>query len=307
MKLPQLKADSVAALTGIRVTTYLVEVPTVKLAELRTHRLFVQTDDVMGLGSSDSYLSLNANSSRAIPADRLAARVNEDPYEPLWTAEQKGMSGAPATEDQCLEAGLAWDDFRYSAYDVQLWLKRIGIHKQETNLVLHPWSWSVCVITADHYGWDNWFRLRCADGVYPAIRRLAEQIREIHYESTPTMLYPGEWHIPFIEQCPDPLPTQGIPLKHLAVSGSCCARISYNNDTTETYETHLKRAKRCVELKHNVFEHQLMSPYESDLAEMGVGYELVDGYWNYKRGSLHSNIAGWVQARKLIEQNAITL
>ncbi len=310
MFLPQIKADSIAVLTGVRATSMLVACPTIKLAELRTHRLFVQTDDVMGVGSNDVELSINANSSRAIPADKVAEMVRTNPYQPHWTAEQSGMSGGDTTDDQFYSANDAWKDYQFHSLSTYERLKSLGIHKQNTNLALHPFARSIVILTGDAGAWDNWFNLRLSDGVYPDIRHLARQMKAAYDNSLPVKLHPGQWHLPFADQHPGDcnwnVYRHTPPIDHIWVSASCCARISFANEREETLSKHIERANRCIALKHNVFEHQLKSPTREDLQHMGLDYyEFNPNEFMARPGKYLSNIKGWVQARKMIENNEL--
>lgn len=84
-------ADSINKITGIRLTTFLIEIPTCLLAELRTHRL---------LRWSDTDFSINANSDRAIPINKKIELVKEKPYIPIVTLKNKGMSGIEENIDK---------------------------------------------------------------------------------------------------------------------------------------------------------------------------------------------------------------
>lgn len=300
---PKITADSYASTTRIRATSFLTAVPTCKLAELRTHRSLIQTDDVLGVGGSESRLSLNANSSRAIPVDRIAEMCKESPYEPLWTLNQPGMSGKPADDANGFKASWFWQEYLDEALRLYEGLKEYNIHKQDANLLFHPFAWTVCVITGDELAWKHFFKLRTDKNVYPAIRDLAIQMQDLYGSSTPAILQPGEWHIPFADQ------TDSTELNDkLLVSASCCARISYANEQSEPLEKHLERARKCLALGHQVFEHQLMCPYPSHLQHMGVSYiGYGDGTYIPTKGKYFSNVSGFVQLRKLIEAGDIDL
>lgn len=63
---------------GNRMTTFLLTIPRIVLAELNTHRMF----------------SRNSASSRAIPFKRMRRAVVTDPFIPLdWMKDHSGMQG----------------------------------------------------------------------------------------------------------------------------------------------------------------------------------------------------------------------
>jgi hypothetical protein len=312
---------SKSKLTGISVATFLIPFPTVKLAEIRTHRLQSQTDDlILGLGENNKDLSMNANSSRAIPVEKVIQICSEGKgFEPMWTKNQKGMSGeelsSESDEYQC--ALDNWDYAQSAAINSVLEMQSIGIHKQDANLLLHPFSWSAVVITADAIGWYDFFKQRCKEDVYPAVQFIAREMQQLWDNTEAAELEEGEWHIPFCDEhnVTDILPGFLTLEERLMVSASCCARISYNNLKGETLEAHQKRAQWCFDNGHlSVAEHQLRAPTK---------YELLDGgYFNieygmyqvsldksvppaigHTKGKYVSNIQGWIQYRKILENN----
>lgn len=111
-----------------------------------------------------------------------------------------------------------------------------GVTKQLANRLLEPFMWTTMLITGSKEGWDNFFHLRCPsyetkDGIFKSrkdaikaagltpetclresdidwllinkgqaeihMMALAEAIWDAKNESTPKLLNPGEWHIPF--------------------------------------------------------------------------------------------------------------
>jgi hypothetical protein len=175
------------------------------------------------------------------------------------------------------------------------------MHKQDLNLIWHPYAWSVCVLTADQYAWADFFKQRCKDDVYPAIRHIAELMQVLYNNTIPHYLEQGEWHLPFVSNI-DPKTTV-IELL-LAKSASCCARISYANDKEEGIEVHVRRHDDCRDSKHSgVFEHQLRVPTEDELYLLdGERYEIhsTTGELFILTGKYHSNIKGWIQYRKVL-------
>jgi hypothetical protein len=293
LKLPaeiRLLADS-TNIHESRITSFLFPLPTVLLAELRTHRLLRwSSTDIHDLD-----FSINANSDRAIPIEKKIQAVKDFPYLPIPTRANKGMSADEKTDDTFDN----FCDFNYKlAMEQMIYCAEIlainGASKQYVNRLLYPFSWSFVVVTGDNVAWKAFFDLRTKSDVEPNFRQIAKELESIYkYDSTPNFLKAGEWHLTFIEEI------QELELKikrklslkeKIAVSGSCNARISYDINRDETLEKHLERFQRCVDSGHiSITEHQATSyPNIYDEKE----------YSKFK-----SNVNNWVLARKFIEND----
>lgn len=297
-------ADSISETTNIRVTSFLVEVPTIKLAEIRTHRKISQltSEILLCTEENDEKLSMNANSSRAISLKKYD-KYRYNFYLPSWTRDKKGMVGEELNDlDEILELDkywILWKDISFLFFDL---FRNKKIHKQNTSLFLNGFSYTELILTADEYGWENFFNLRTADETYPDIRDIARKMEKCYINNTPKRLNPGDWHIVFEEYINEKYKC-GL-IEKLLISASMCARISYDNRNDENYNDHINRALKCLKNKHlSIFEHQLKSPTEDDLKLMELKY------YNGKPslGNYFSNILGFVQLRKLIECNHIDL
>jgi thymidylate synthase ThyX len=148
---------------GNRITTMVVTMPRIILAEFNTHRMF----------------SRNSASSRAIPFEKIIKSVNENPFIPLaFQKDHKGMQG-----NQYLTNELAIDHAK------KLWLKGrdyavesaeafrcleaidtdyltdfedeedILLTKQLANRGLETYMYHTVIVTATE--WENFFALRC--------------------------------------------------------------------------------------------------------------------------------------------------
>lgn len=221
---------------GGRLTTFIITMPRIILAEFNTHRMF----------------SRNSASSRAIPFEKMCAMVENSPFIPIaWQKEHKGMQGSQYITDpnhlQNIEAD--WLEARDAAV---LHAKRLNkgfydtkedqVTKQICNRLLEPFMYHTVIVTAS--GWENFFNLRCpqyavSDGLgfyqefrskkeaLPVLEKvlgesdfnntedylqwalinqgmaeihimdLAEKMYDVLNESTPKELKNGEWHIPF--------------------------------------------------------------------------------------------------------------
>lgn len=214
-----------------RLMTVLVPIPTVKLAELRTHRLLSQHEgEVIETAGNDALLSFNANSSRALPLSKQLEMCKGNHFTPIWTRNKKGMQGDIESDEYALFVNKEiWDESFYNASESAKTLGDNDVHKQDAALLLNPYSWTTAVITADEYGWSNFFELRCpkyrygngmyysicelldlepnADlsevtnmsGTYPAIQVIAEYLYDLWQFNNPTILNEGDWHVPFID------------------------------------------------------------------------------------------------------------
>lgn len=190
-------ADSIN-IKGKRLTTYILEYPRFIHAEYLTHRM----------------LSKNAASSRAIPIEKMIQQVIDNPAMPVWWGKnQSGMQAKEELSDSSEQVFV--NDSPYyanSGTDLELakdiWLKarnaaiahvqmlnRLGLHKQIANRLLEPW-FNIRIICSGTE-WENFFALRAHEDAQPEIRELAYKMLDAYNASTPKLLQPGEWHIPF--------------------------------------------------------------------------------------------------------------
>lgn len=333
-------ADSTSWVNN-RLTTFICEVPTVKLAEIRTHRLFSQFEaEYIETASNDTSLSMNANSSRAIPIEDQIEMLDK-PFRPHWTSSKTGMQGPAIRSGRVLHGlGTLWNGAVISAANKVRQIAKAGVHKQHCSLLLNPFTYTTVILTGDQAAWDSFFELRCPkyvvadnvfkskmelkkaipqmehvenddiDGlntsmVFPAIQRLAEKMYNLYIMSEPEYLEEGQWHIASTVKYPVDTDTA------VKISVSQMALISYDNqDLTQTLEKHLNRYDRLVKNKHwSTAEHQYKVPSTEDLVSFfGEGYvihRLSDGtaIASHRRGKYISNVKGWIQLRKMIESN----
>jgi len=188
-------ADSING-TGNRLTTYVLEYPRYIHSEIMTHRVF----------------SKNAASSRAIPIEKMIQQVIDNPAMP--THWGKNMSGMQANEEldnmnKSLEHGvlfvknvtamekakLLWLEARDEAIKYVQQLNEIGLHKQIANRLLEPWFNIRIILSGTEF--ENFFALRAHKDAHPDLQKLAFLMLEQYNNSTPKLLQPGGWHIPF--------------------------------------------------------------------------------------------------------------
>jgi thymidylate synthase ThyX len=266
---------------GKRITTLQVKFHRFILPEFNTHRVF----------------SRNFSSSRAIPTKTLLKQVAEEPAMPVhWGKNQPGMQAHEELDALTKRSARAsWIEAAKEASSRANILHSIGVHKQIVNRLIEPFLWAHGVVTSTE--WDNWFELRAHEDAQPEIHELALQMREALYTSIPQILRDGEWHLPYTTE----REREVIDIKTLRkISAARCCRVSYLkhdgtapdiNDDLALFE----RLAGSVPLHASPLEHQA-TPDE---------YHYTDGGYT-KLGCvhphLHGNFKGWIQHRKLWEQ-----
>ena len=257
--------DSIAP-SNYRLTTFALTYPRFIHAEFMTHRVF----------------SRNASSSRAIPVSKMIETLKNDYVEPtFWGKNQKGMQAESELNDaEITLARSIWLKQRDNAIEAAQALADLGCHKQITNRILEPFMNITVICTATDY--DNFFSLRCHPDAQPEIQKLAYMMKDALEASTPTKLYTGEWHIPYIQ--PD---EQHMDLEiKKKISVARCARVSYL--------TH--DGKRDIDKDIELYERLIggsgkghWSPFEH--VAMAIDAPTQSG-----------NFHGWVQYRKFFVQ-----
>ena len=189
---------------GIRLSTFHLRYWRAIHAELMTHRAF----------------SRNARSSRAVPVVTL---LTEDIFVPEFGMNKPGMqSTEQASPDQQQLWADDWIKLAEICRDyVWRWGKE-GMHKQWANRPLEWFGWIDVLVSSTH--WENFWALRLDQAAQPELRMLAEKMWEVMKESTPQLLKPGQWHLPYI--------TQEEHLRYsiedlVKLSTARCARLSY--------------------------------------------------------------------------------
>lgn len=270
--------------------------------ELCTHRQF----------------SRNAASSRAIPTSAIIQNTRDNPAEAVWWG--KNMSGMQAKEAltgwRLTLAKAVWASARELAIIGAKLFNRIGLHKQLANRILEPFQNIRVVVTATE--WNNFFNLRDHEHAQPEFAALARMMKEAMDDSTPTVLQPGEWHIPYVDSYRTEdndikyfvIPEQLLTLKEaLMVSASMAAQESYRKSDPSP-EKAKKIFAQLVESKPchaSPVEHQamaMMKPFNEHWHTQGdweTGTTHVDKAGNFWSG----NIRGWIQHRQLIPNHDV--
>lgn len=311
-------ADSVSP-SGERFTTYEIEYPRIILAELNTHRM----------------LSKNSFSSRAVPFKKMLDNLRGRPVR--FGANQAGMqdSGEHSTAIDIGKAmgfnhlfnaspDVAWDVAKDSAIDFARAFSDAGYHKQVFNRLLEPWQMMKTVISGTE--WANFGWLRDHQAADPTFEELARVIREARDQSTPKLLQPGEWHLPYIDiaVCGETGEFWGYLLtdengdvvqslttdEAIKISCARCAAVSYRNEgyglekSLEVYENLVGSDRKHA----SAFEH-CATPMEPHTSDFGVVINHPKAFDSWQEGITHvdrngqlwsGNLKGWIQFRKLI-------
>jgi hypothetical protein len=290
-------ADSISP-TGERMTTMEIEYPRFILAELNTHRM----------------LSKNSASSRAIPVKAMHDFIMNSPATPVyWGKNQAGMKAKEELQASDLSmAKYLWGKAKEDAIHWAKAMADLDLHKQITNRVTEPWMTMKTVISGTE--WNNIYWLRDHPDAQPEFGVLAKTMRAAHEASTPILLNPGEWHLPYMvikrdkrgeifyrDQEGNELNLEDARI----VSASCCAQVSYrkNDDTLEKAHKIYRQLIESTPAHASPVEHQA-TPMDMD--KDPCRWEKVAGITHQDRnGELWSgNLRGWVQFRKLIPNEA---
>lgn len=296
----QVLADSVSP-EGDRMTTMEIEYPRFILAELNTHRM----------------LSKNSASSRAIPVKAMHEHIRANTAGPVhWGVNQPGMKAKEALDvNDTVEAMMVWEQARDSALDYSMQLADLNLHKQITNRITEPWMTMKTVISGTE--WANYFWLRDHPDAQPEIALLANKMHSVYEASSPQLLHPGEWHVPYVFTNRDTstgvlcyLDGSGGTITADAariISSSCCAQVSYrkNDNTLEKAQKVFQMLIESEPAHASPVEHQAtpmnirsMCRFEPETWQPGVTHVSANSdLWS-------GNLRGWIQHRKLIPKEA---
>lgn len=261
---------------GPRLTTFLLTYPRFIHAELMTHRVF----------------SRNASSSRAIPIMKMIKMIREDPATFVhWGTNKPGMqAGEELTGFRLRMVKYLWILGMFFMTTLASMASRLGAHKQIVNRMTEPWAHITVVVTATE--WDNFWDLRCHPDAQPEFRTLAYKMKELYDRSAPKKLKPGEWHLPFVSTAE----REQIGSEHMQcrVSTARCARTSYL-----THDNKKPRLDADINLFNRLVGSTPIhaSPTEHQATPDGRN----NGRW--ENPDEHGNLEGWIQFRKLIEDD----
>lgn len=269
------------------------------LAEINTHRV----------------ISKNYGSSRAKPVSRMLHQVRSDPAMPVrWLKNKPGMQ---ATEPMSMEEERAardiWRQSARQAADTAEDLMRIGLHKQWANRPLEAYLPVDGILTSTH--WANLYALRRHPDAQPEFRDLADAIYEAHQAAALRQLVPGEWHLPYIDdddwtQAAKTWSYEYIDEMLTKISGARCARVSINNfeDKRSSFDEDLALYTKLVgaaPIHASPTEHQATPDVLLRVEQRVTRGGKVKPRPIWQEPELHGNLTGWVQSRKLIEDECI--
>lgn len=308
---------------GKRLSTFQLRYPWIIHSEGQTHRIHSQNEDEFDGWSpktpslmADTNLSRNAGSSRAIPVARLIQDVLDDPFVPLvWQRNQPGMQGADGDWNALVDIGpmiglphsfgigreQGWLEGMHKMIALAQAFDKAEYHKQIVNRLLAPFSHIDVVVTATE--WNNFFALRLHKDAEPHMRMLAEAMKKAMDESTPTLLQPGEWHLPYIDQSDrreagtvEEYRTSAWWDYLIKISAARCAAVSFRPfDGHGDHEKELARYDKLLTsrpLHASPLEHQATPDEQEEYFEDG------DPGLRWARPRLHGNFVGWIQNRK---------
>lgn len=296
-------AHSKSSVTGKELITFEWEYPRIILAEVNTHKA----------------LNKNASSSRAIPVATINNQVRNFPAMPVrFGAKNSGMQDAGPHNERVWFNGEPFTPEEFWHYaanmvaDISEAYDAAGYAKQVCNRWTEPAQRMKQVVTGTEF--NNFFWLRDHHMADPTIEALAKAAKKALSESTPVILNPGDWHVPYFggEGVGYWLKGCGIPLEDaLTISASCTAQVSYRklDDTME-------KAKGVV-ARLNLHGEEPDDPvHASPLEHQGTPIEKCDGSVNLKNdidswqegithmdrdGTLCSgNLKGFIQHRQLV-------
>jgi hypothetical protein len=193
---------------GRKIASIYARYPWFIHAEMCRHRIFSQS----------------VSSARAIPFERMLAKVESDPVIPIhWGKSTPGMQAHEEIDgDLQLEACDRWASAMGWSIDAARHLHALGVHKQIVNRLLLPFTHVETLITSTE--WGNFLALRDHPDAEPHMQQLAKAIREvIEREDDWTPLPEFGWHIPFLDERDADLSLSD----KLKVSVARCAMVSY--------------------------------------------------------------------------------
>lgn len=318
---------------GNRLTTFVLVFPRIVLAEFNTHRV----------------LSRNSASSRAIPFAKMVKMVEENPFVPIkWMKEHTGMQGTDYFTDEEIDGfyyndGLEKVDYKIKTIDKlkEIWLgartdairgakrlSELGLTKQVCNRPLESFMWHTVICTGSE--WENFFALRAHPDAEIHIQLLAEKMLEAYNTSTPKVLIPGQWHIPFGDTfdeerlkplMPEIQPAsltwyfEHLELLKVRIATARCARISYLTfEGKDDYEADIKLHDRLLKSGHmSPFEHCAKAmdydEYHTYISGKADEYEsyaahaevtIIEDTENELPYGWCGNFRGFIQYRKMI-------
>lgn len=272
-------------------------------AELMTYRVF----------------SRNASSSRAIPISTMMEMIRKDTAMPMsWGLNGAGMQAHGELDAEAAESvkklWLAGRDAALQIAGKMLRLKSVP-HKQIVNRILEPYAHIRVVVTSTE--WANFYAQRRSPNADPTIKALADAMWAASKASTPTVLQPGEWHLPYIHQyerdglfmLPEDRREDGL-LELIKISVARCARTSYKNHRNKisTRDEDLELFAKLVSSPIPGDTHASPAEHQATPDTFSIHHDRTIGrpvkVWASPQ--LHGNLSGYVQFRKTLNRENVT-
>lgn len=287
------------------LSTLLLRYPRCIHAEFMTHRM----------------LSKNSASSRAIPVAKLIKSIEEDPFVPLhWGRNQKGMQAFEENDSFVILPVASVLRGNPLASREEAWLHgmekmlalaesfdKAGYHKQIVNRLIEPWMHITVLASGMDVGaWSNFLALRDHPDAEPHIAMLAREIRKcLEREDDIQTLYPGEWHLPFVDTQREDNGELSHRLHHgefgeqfieieeaKKISVSRCASTSYK--TVDGFDMTLDRA---IALHDKLVSSTPLHASPCEHVAQADEWDVIDGWMNPHQ---HGNFSGFRQHRKML-------
>lgn len=307
---------------GKRLTTFKLRYPKFIHGEAKTHRVlrfgneggYYMLEQEVGF-MDDPNISRNASSSRAVPTYKLIEEVRSDNERVsfvFWGANQKGMGSREELTGEALHKVMrVWRSAALTAADCAELMAQHGASKELVNRAIEPYIHINVVASGTE--WDNFFGLRLRKEAQPEMRALAIAMWEARKASTPKLLKPGEWHLPFCPEVHGKPSGSTIDDDAIKVSVARCARVSYTSFETgkhSTIEEDLKLYNKLVgmqPLHASPAEHQA-TPDEVGATSDNCKHDphcLDCGGPCWDHLNEHGNFVGWRQYRKMLPGEAV--
>jgi len=200
--------------------------------EIEMHRF------ILAENNTHKAQSRNIQSSRAIPILRQLEQIANDPAMPVYYGkDQAGMTAGEELEGRDLElVQMIILGMRDACLNGVKQLQKLGLHKQVSNRYVEPWMWTKGVVTATERDWKAMSKLRRHYAAQPEIKALFDRICKAIEDSSPEMLKPGQWHLPYVhtyfEDGKQRFTSQADEkevslMTAVKISSSCVAQVSY--------------------------------------------------------------------------------
>lgn len=264
---------------GKRITTFKLKYWRPIHSEVMTHRVF----------------SRNAGSSRARPLKRVLEDMSSKPWGPChWGKNQPGMQAFTEVDD-VEQVKKLWLELQGIVSEYALKFEELKLHKQVLNRLIEPFSPIEVVLTATEF--ENFWNLRLHEDAQPEIYLLAKKMYDAYKQSKPTLLKKGEWHLPFVMDSDWANHHNGlVSLEDIKmISVSRCARVSYKLFNGE--ESNLEKD---LELFSKLMGSE---PFHASPTEHQATPDYINEQGEWKNKNLHGNFDGWIQFRKIFEED----